>query len=115
MFASFLHVVASTKVNITVLPNFMGIGVYVNYSFFFFQAEDGIRDLTVTGVQTCALPIFDENPGFSQLGLVSVPAAGTYTIALAGTGTGMFDLGLVVPEGSQLRQVTYDADRKSVV
>src|SRR5256886_11475284 len=29
----------------------------VVYSFFFFQAEDGIRDLTVTGVQTCALPI----------------------------------------------------------
>src|SRR2546430_7467074 len=27
--------------------------------FFFFQAEDGIRDLTVTGVQTCALPIYD--------------------------------------------------------
>src|SRR2546430_12627508 len=27
------------------------------FSFFFFQAEDGIRDLTVTGVQTCALPI----------------------------------------------------------
>src|SRR5205085_6328236 len=25
----------------------------------FFQAEDGIRDLTVTGVQTCALPIWD--------------------------------------------------------
>src|SRR2546427_7174759 len=27
------------------------------YRFFFFQAEDGIRYLTVTGVQTCALPI----------------------------------------------------------
>src|SRR2546430_12676026 len=27
--------------------------------FFFFQAEDGIRDLTVTGVQTCALPILN--------------------------------------------------------
>src|SRR2546421_12146744 len=27
---------------------------------FFFQAEDGIRDLTVTGVQTCALPISPE-------------------------------------------------------
>src|SRR5205085_9059546 len=27
------------------------------FFFFFFQAEDGIRDLTVTGVQTCALPI----------------------------------------------------------
>src|SRR5205823_7361889 len=28
--------------------------------FFFFQAEDGIRDKLVTGVQTCALPIFAE-------------------------------------------------------
>src|SRR6476646_10881394 len=27
--------------------------------FFFFQAEDGIRDHCVTGVKTCALPIFD--------------------------------------------------------
>src|SRR2546430_15946808 len=31
--------------------------------FFFFQAEDGIRDLTVTGVQTCALPIFGDGVG----------------------------------------------------
>src|SRR5258707_6130442 len=29
--------------------------------FFFFQAEDGIRDIGVTGVQTCALPICDAN------------------------------------------------------
>src|SRR5690349_19155475 len=29
------------------------------FFFFFFQAEDGIRDLYVTGVQTCALPIYD--------------------------------------------------------
>src|SRR5699024_11929807 len=29
--------------------------------FFFFQAEDGIRDRNVTGVQTCALPISEEN------------------------------------------------------
>src|SRR3712207_7508668 len=28
-----------------------------NFFFFFFQAEDGIRDIGVTGVQTCALPI----------------------------------------------------------
>src|SRR5687768_17899361 len=27
------------------------------FIFFFFQAEDGIRDVAVTGVQTCALPI----------------------------------------------------------
>src|SRR2546427_3300158 len=31
--------------------------VLASWCFFFFQAEDGIRDLTVTGVQTCALPI----------------------------------------------------------
>src|SRR2546427_8233813 len=33
------------------------ISLYFCTLFFFFQAEDGIRDLTVTGVQTCALPI----------------------------------------------------------
>src|SRR5207248_3843038 len=35
---------------------------YFFFLFFFFQAEDGIRDRTVTGVQTCALPIlsFDQ-------------------------------------------------------
>src|SRR5688572_31791946 len=31
----------------------------LQFIFFFFQAEDGIRDLTVTGVQTCALPIYE--------------------------------------------------------
>src|SRR5438445_13742125 len=36
------------------------------YRFFFFQAEDGIRDIGVTGVQTCALPIY---------GLHNAPAA----------------------------------------
>src|SRR2546428_1850410 len=38
--------------------------------FFFFQAEDGIRDLIVTGVQTCALPIFRdvERPDRCYLG-----------------------------------------------
>src|SRR5438105_15835351 len=30
---------------------------YICYFYFFFQAEDGIRDPLVTGVQTCALPI----------------------------------------------------------
>src|SRR5207253_3628857 len=32
--------------------------LFVFLFFFFFQAEDGIRDGHVTGVQTCALPIF---------------------------------------------------------
>src|SRR5687768_17894177 len=31
---------------------------FIVFLFFFFQAEDGIRDVAVTGVQTCALPIF---------------------------------------------------------
>src|SRR5690606_39831174 len=38
--------------------------------FFFFQAEDGIRDFHVTGVQTCALPILRQPPA-------AVPAAMT--------------------------------------
>src|SRR5256885_6045084 len=38
---------------------FQSKGRYYVYFFFFFQAEDGIRDYKVTGVQTCALPIFD--------------------------------------------------------
>src|SRR3989475_4925860 len=45
--------------------------------FFFFQAEDGIRDLTVTGVQTCALPI-------SPSEAVAVPSV----IAIAPSGGG---------------------------
>src|SRR5256885_8019016 len=36
----------------------IGSGVFLR--FFFFQAEDGIRDYKVTGVQTCALPIFPQ-------------------------------------------------------
>src|SRR5205809_3659136 len=39
--------------------------VYFCIVFFFFQAEDGIRDVAVTGVQTCALPIwrnFQDHP-----------------------------------------------------
>src|SRR5882762_5672306 len=35
----------------------MLISKIINFVFFFFQAEDGIRDSSVTGVQTCALPI----------------------------------------------------------
>src|SRR5437867_10604396 len=62
----------------------MRIGVWItcigylgskNDDSFFFQAEDGILDRTVTGVQTCALPIFDRAgeeaetpmPGYTHL------------------------------------------------
>src|SRR3989442_12525890 len=38
--------------------------------FFFFQAEDGIRDADVTGVQTCALPICPFCGGAPQLSIL---------------------------------------------
>src|SRR3989440_7388339 len=44
--------------------------VYAEYFFlffFFFQAEDGIRDLIVTGVQTCALPISRRIPDAARV------------------------------------------------
>src|SRR2546430_10175953 len=53
------------------------------FLFFFFQAEDGIRDLTVTGVQTCALPIYValvlprlEFPGGQSLGRLLLEVGG---------------------------------------
>src|SRR6266496_4282682 len=46
----------------------------ISWIVFFFQAEDGIRDLYVTGVQTCALPISGAPPpGFSYPGTAAVP------------------------------------------
>src|SRR5687768_18086332 len=42
---------------------FLLLYFFLLFFFFFFQAEDGIRDVAVTGVQTCALPIFELNFG----------------------------------------------------
>src|SRR5699024_1064943 len=41
----------------------------MNVSIFFFQAEDGIRDRNVTGVQTCALPISRFNDDIHEVSL----------------------------------------------
>src|SRR5262249_59109885 len=49
--------------------------------FFFFQAEDGIRDWSVTGVQTCALPI-----SVFLIGLI-IPAISVTGVFLRGTET----------------------------
>src|SRR2546425_6248777 len=52
--------------------------MFASLFFFFFQAEDGIRDKLVTGVQTCALPIFcaarrsSTSPVWSCISLVIV-------------------------------------------
>src|SRR5205085_5807930 len=50
-------------------------------SYFFFQAEDGIRDLTVTGVQTCALPILSIF-SFNGIGFVFVNAIHLQSVKL---------------------------------
>src|SRR5438067_9405571 len=47
--------------------------------FFFFQAEDGIRDRNVTGVQTCALPIFT-----SDASLFAIMAVGATIVIISG-------------------------------
>src|SRR5438046_4335826 len=41
--------------------------------FFFFQAEDGIRDWSVTGVQTCALPISKSAVGWMNVRTARIP------------------------------------------
>src|SRR5699024_11506838 len=47
----------------------------IRQDVFFFQAEDGIRDRNVTGVQTCALPIYVEIDGVAyQPGLIKARA-----------------------------------------
>src|SRR5256885_1879339 len=49
------------------MRNSMSSYVYTTLYFFFFQAEDGIRDYKVTGVQTCALPISFHRPAHERL------------------------------------------------
>src|SRR6266536_4344190 len=79
--------------------------------FFFFQAEDGIRDPLVTGVQTCALPIFCLPPGpacaSAQIWLIQTnEAAATAKKKIEGR----FRLRIVAPWGS-VHEVTRSATR----
>src|SRR5699024_11337275 len=102
--------------------------IYYSIHFFFFQAEDGIRDRNVTGVQTCALPICDRLSIVGKSPQISIswlscaegiceeffirdlhcPAAGFYRFAQRGNG---LRIGLVVLEdnwyfflGNQIRE-----------
>src|SRR5438046_10530014 len=52
------------------------------FFFFFFQAEDGIRDWSVTGVQTCALPIF--NSRTTSMLVTSSPERGSSKMRRSG-------------------------------
>src|SRR5205809_5677303 len=83
--------------------------------FFFFQAEDGIRDVAVTGVQTCALPICREVldiygrhvKGEHLAAAMGAAAPGPVAEGGVGGGTGMICHGFKGGIGT--------ADRKSVV
>jgi len=56
-------------------------------TFFFFQAEDGIRDRDVTGVQTCALPICDNWFSILQINNLSNETYDGYTIYSSWSGS----------------------------
>src|SRR3989475_12608090 len=94
--------------------------------YFFFQAEDGIRDLTVTGVQTCALPISVREKdlmddftrriareqfalGHMQVGAVALPEIFP---VLEGQMVPIEDISKMVHEGKLESPVAEDIERK---
>src|SRR3712207_6411190 len=86
--------------------------------FFFFQAEDGIRDIGVTGVQTCALPIYiwvmnSDGTGQRQLTVgarsnygPSVSADGRYIYFVSNRAGGPFHIWRMDADGSNPKQLT---------
>src|SRR5690606_12087918 len=69
-------------------------------SIFFFQAEDGIRDFHVTGVQTCALPISQLDVGWPLPALKSMILIDTPGIASLSTDISARTTGFLTPEHS---------------
>src|SRR5438445_10568985 len=67
--------------------------------FFFFQAEDGIRDIGVTGVQTCALPI-SQLPGVVASADVRLGAGSHASVAVGVAKLGLAGHSIVVGPGS---------------
>src|SRR5207249_9681119 len=58
--------------------------------FFFFQAEDGIRDRNVTGVQTCALPIFPRRDSANVAGAIDQHVPQSMQVSSTKNGPGTF-------------------------
>src|SRR5256886_5290492 len=81
-------------------------------SSFFFQAEDGIRYLTVTGVQTCALPILFGYASDETASLMPVPIVLAHRLAerLAGVRKAG-DLPWLRPDGKTQVSVVYEGAR----
>src|SRR5699024_1913905 len=61
------------------------------FLFFFFQAEDGIRDRNVTGVQTCALPIFKTSSAYFLL----CANRATFSLSTFGNAPSSFSIRLI--------------------
>src|SRR5258707_6539345 len=94
------------------------------YSYFFFQAEDGIRDIGVTGVQTCALPILtvgrpDEQvvaglrPGQAVLGMLAPLPDPEFARRLAEAGVTAISLDLIprtLPRAQAMDALTSQAN-----
>src|SRR5204862_4151442 len=96
--------------------------------FFFFQAEDGIRDLYVTGVQTCALPIFVATARSTASETTSCSVARRDLLMpqpaerIAAANASRVDFGRITgatagwrPRNTQTGRKTVREDRKSVV
>src|SRR2546430_2963211 len=83
---------------------------------FFFQAEDGIRDLTVTGVQTCALPISGVEVQAGRLLAPPTNGARDPRVAAADLALRARDLWVELERGDVASDVLRGVeDRKSVV
>src|SRR3989442_8557631 len=88
----------------------------VVFFFFFFQAEDGIRDADVTGVQTCALPIFTRAAGEllpHRFTLTALADGGLFSVALVRgvSPPGRYPAPCPVEPGLSSRRVAATGDR----
>src|SRR5256885_4166082 len=87
---------------------------YLLVCFFFFQAEDGIRDYKVTGVQTCALPILSQLPAELADQALADDRAGAVLQERLLLISRHHDLGIEVEIGLGVdREVREEVDRKS--
>src|SRR5690625_6335135 len=83
--------------------------------FFFFQAEDGIRDGHVTGVQTCALPIFSSGVASGTGRVIGAPGRVTHRVPARVLGTVGGVVGAVRTVGPVLGVRVVDAIRSILI
>src|SRR2546422_7318723 len=76
------------------------VNAHFENGLFFFQAEDGIRDVAVTGVQTCALPI---SPARADVFVDRLPVGGDDSLESAGALGGIVTTGRSEEHTSELQ------------